>query len=167
MANRWILIIVLCGGCGSPLILPGNTVVQAGTERPATNTPVSHAPKVTNGALTANDLMGLWVVPPDSAERLTAITWIQLLITPQFPGQIILSRPQGQRQGELHNELVHYELHGNQITFYTGIGDETYAVKFDGDEMTLSNRLASLTYCNLRPPHEGISHCAGWPTETP
>lgn len=157
----WILVIILCGGCRSQLEVPVHTPMIGETAVP---TP---PPKIASGELTANDLMGLWAIPPDSEERLTTITWIQLLITPQFPGQIILSKPQGQRQGELHNELVHYELHGNQITFHTGDADETYAVKLDGDEMTLSNGLASLTYCNLRPPHKGVSHCAGWPTETP
>lgn len=156
----WILVIILCGGCRSQREAPVHTPMIGETAVPTT-------PKVANSALTANDLIGLWDIPPNSEERLTAIVWIQLLITPQFPGQIILTRLQGQRQGALHNELVNYELHGNQITFHTGDADETYAVQLDGDEMTLSNGLAALTYCNLRPPHEGGSHCAGWSTETP
>jgi len=113
--------------------------------------------------VTANDLLGLWILPAESATGLITIPWTQLLIVPEFPGQIVLSRP-GPQRNTLQSERVNYELHGNQLILHTALRDEIYAVKLEDNELTLSTERASLTYCNLRPAPARGAYCAGWPT---
>ncbi len=171
-------IIFWSSGCGVQQVLPRAKTTSARTARPAfpaaTTIPVSppvsreiaagiQPPAADPRVVTANDLLGLWVLPAESVAGLTTIPWTQLLIVPEFPGQIVLSRP-GPQRNTLQSERVNYELHGNQLILHTALRDEIYAVKLEDNELTLATERASLTYCNLRPTPARGAHCAGWPT---